>query len=38
MKPLALGYFGFRFLEAVLFVLAQINKLSLDQCESGLLK
>ena len=28
-EALALGYFGFRFLEAVLFVLFQINKLSL---------
>ena len=28
-EAMALGYFGFRFLEAVLFVLIQINKLSL---------
>jgi uncharacterized BrkB/YihY/UPF0761 family membrane protein len=34
---LALGYFGFRFLEAVLFVLIQINKLSLISVSQGYL-
>ncbi|MDX1415384.1 MAG: DUF4386 domain-containing protein [Candidatus Promineifilaceae bacterium] len=34
-EALALGYFGFRFLEAVLFVLVQINKLSLISVSQG---
>jgi hypothetical protein len=36
-EPLALGYFGFRFLEAVLFVLVQINTLSLISISQGYL-
>ena len=36
-EALALGYFGFRFLEAVLFVLVQINKLSLISVSQGYL-
>jgi hypothetical protein len=36
-EPLALGYFGFRFLEAVLFVLVQINNLSLISVSQGYL-
>jgi len=36
-EALALGYFGFRFLEAVLFVLIQINKLSLISVSQGYL-
>jgi hypothetical protein len=36
-EAMALGYFGFRFLEAVLFVLAQINKLSLISVSQGYL-
>lgn len=36
-EALALGYFGFRFLEAVLFVLIQINKLSLINVSQGYL-
>jgi hypothetical protein len=36
-EALALGYFGFRFLEAVLFVLIQINKLSLITVSQGYL-
>jgi hypothetical protein len=37
-EAMALGYFGFRFLEAVLFVLIQINKLSLISVSQGYLK
>jgi hypothetical protein len=36
-EPLALGYFGFRFLEAVLFVLVQITMLSLISVSQGYL-
>jgi hypothetical protein len=36
-EALALGYFGFRFLEAILFVLIQINKLSLIGVSQGYL-
>ena len=37
-EALALGYFGFRFLEAVLFVLAQITTLSLISVSQGYLE
>ena len=36
-EAMALGYFGFRFLEAVLFVLIQVNKLSLISVSQGYL-
>ena len=37
-EALALGYFGFRFLEAVLFVLIQTNKLTLISVSQGYLE